>query len=185
MKVTPTSLPGVLLIEPDIYRDGRGFFIERFNERRYHEAGIEATFVQDNHSHSRHGVLRGLHFQRRHPQGKLVWVIQGRVYDVAVDVRHGSPTFARWEGVILDDTDCRQLYVPPGFAHGFCVLSDSAEFVYKCTTYYDPQDEGGVTWSDPMIGITWPITDPTLSDRDRAYPPLAELGAADLPKYEC
>ena len=185
MKVTPTSLPGLLLIQPHIYRDGRGFFVERFNERRYRDAGIDTAFVQDNHSHSRHGVLRGLHFQRRHPQGKLVWVNHGRVYDVAVDVRHGSPTFAQWEGVILDNTDCRQLYIPPGFAHGFCVLSDSAEFVYKCTTYYDSQDEGGVTWNDPMIGITWPITDPTLSDRDRAYTSLAQLGAAELPKYEC
>lgn len=120
------------------------FFVERFNQLRYREAGIDTAFVQDNHSHSRHGVLRGLHFQRRRPQGKLVWVVRGRVYDVAVDVRHGSPTFARWEGVIPDDSDCRQLYIPPGFVHGFCALSDSAEFVYKCTTYYDPQDGGDV-----------------------------------------
>lgn len=184
MKVRHTGLPGVLLIEPDVYRDDRGFFTERFNEQRYREAGIETGFVQDNHSHSRGGVLRGLHFQRHHPQGKLVSVVRGRVYDVAVDVRLGSPTFARWKGVILDDIDCRQLYIPPGFAHGFCVLSESAEFIYKCTAYYDARDEGGVRWSDPAIGIAWPITDPVLSERDRTYPLLAQLEAADLPGYE-
>jgi dTDP-4-dehydrorhamnose 3,5-epimerase len=183
MKVGRTSLPGVLLIEPVIYRDDRGFFIERFSEQRYREAGIETSFVQDNHSYSRRGVLRGLHFQRRHPQGKLVSVIRGRVYDVAVDVRHGSPTFAQWEGIILDDRECHQLYIPPGFAHGFCVLSEWADFVYKCTACYDPLDEGGVRWSDPTIGIEWPISDPVLSERDLTYPTLAQLGAVDLPAY--
>lgn len=184
MQVRQTGLPGVLLIEPAVYRDDRGFFIERFNAQRYHAAGIESNFVQDNHSHSRRDVLRGLHFQRRRPQGKLVSVICGRVYDVVVDVRHGSPTFAQWRGTILDDSDCRQLYIPPGFAHGFCVLSDSAEFFYKCTTYYDPDDEGGVIWNDPTIGIDWPISDPALSARDRTYPRLAQLGPTNLPAYE-
>ena len=184
MKVTATRLPGVVLIEPDVYKDPRGFFVESFHAARYAEAGIKESFVQDNRSQSSRAVLRGLHFQRRYPQGKLIWVLRGEVYDVAVDIRRGSPTFGRWEGIVLDDKSYRQLYVPPGFAHGFCVLSETADFTYKCTDYYHPEDERGIAWNDKDISIDWPIADPMLSEKDRRHPALHEINPEDLPDYE-
>ena len=181
MRVTATDIPDVLVIEPDVYRDGRGFFIETYHADRYREHGIPGPFVQDNHSQSVKGTLRGLHLQLRRPQGKLVRVIAGEVFDVAVDVRRGSPTFGKWVGVHLTADGFRQVYVPPGFAHGFCVLSAVAQFEYKCTDVYDPGGEIGIAWNDPAIGIAWPVTDPLLSARDRQHPMLA--GVMDkLPK---
>lgn len=181
MNVVETSLPGVLIIEPRVFGDDRGFFIETYNEARYREAGIDAHFVQDNHSRSRQGVLRGLHYQLNQPQGKLVWVKRGRVFDVAVDVREGSATFGQWAGTILDEENHRQLWVPPGFAHGFCVLSDEADFVYKCTELYDPASERGIAWNDPAVGIAWPaLAVPfALSDKDAHLPLLKDQ--PDLP----
>ena len=182
MTVRTTRLPGVLVVEPRVFGDDRGFFLERFHAERYAEAGIDAAFVQDNHSRSERGVVRGLHFQRRHPQGKLVEVARGRVWDVVVDLRRGSPTFGAWQGYELSDETHRQLWVPPGFAHGFAVLSDTADVLYKCTDVYRPDDEGGVAWDDPEIGIAWPDLDPVrLSEKDRALPALSALGPDDLP----
>lgn len=183
MHVIETQLPDVLLIEPKVYGDHRGFFLETYHEARYHDAGISITFVQDNHSRSRRGVLRGLHYQLERPQGKLVWVMRGQVFDVAVDIRRGSPNFGRWTGVILDDINRRQLYVPPGFAHGFLVLSEEVDFVYKCTDYYHPQSENGIAWNDPDIGIEWPDLDVVLSEKDRANPRLADQAPEKLPVY--
>jgi len=180
MKVTATDLAGVKLIEPKVFGDDRGFFMESWNARAFAQAGIDATFVQDNHSRSRKGVLRGLHFQRApHAQGKLVRVVVGAVFDVAVDIRRDSPSFGRWVGHELSATNHRQLWVPPGFAHGFVVLSDSADFLYKTTDYYAPQAEGAVRWDDPAIGIDWPRLDVPLSlaAKDRDAPPLAHCGA--------
>ncbi len=181
MTVQPTRLPGVLLVEPRVFGDDRGFFLERYHAKRYAQAGIDARFVQDNHSRSAEGTLRGLHFQRRHPQGKLVEAVRGRIWDVVVDLRRGSPTFGQWQGHVLSDEAHRQLYVPPGFAHGFCVLSETADVLYKCTDVYRPDDEGGVAWNDPGLGIEWPAAAPRLSDKDRALRPLADLGPDDLP----
>lgn len=182
MTVRETALPGVLVVEPRVFGDARGFFLERYHAERYAEAGIPAAFVQDNHSRSVRGTLRGLHFQRSHPQGKLVEAVRGRIWDVAVDVRPGSPTFGQWEGVTLTEDSHRQLWVPPGFAHGFCVLSAEADVLYKCTDVYRPDDEGGVRWDDPDLGIEWPLdAAPLLSAKDRALPLLADLAAADLP----
>lgn len=182
MKFLPTKLPGVVLVEPDVHRDGRGFFLESYHEGRYREGGIAERFVQDNHSLSARGTLRGLHAQRSRPQGKLVRVTQGEVFDVAVDVRAGSPTFGRWDGTVLSAGNFRQLYVPPGFVHGFCVLSETAEVEYKVTEPYDGKDEYVVLWSDPAIGVAWPVAQPLLSPRDRAGKTLAELKDF-LPKY--
>ena len=182
MKVSDTSLPGVRLIEPRVFRDARGFFLESFNADRFAEHDLPVLFRQDNHSHSVKGVLRGLHYQLRHPQGKLVSVLQGTVFDVAVDVRRGSPTFGRWFGTVLSADTPRYIWIPPGFAHGFCTLSDTADFVYKCTEVYAADDDRGVLWSDTGIGIEWPLSDPTLSDKDRALPPLS-LDRTDLPEY--
>ncbi|HYE95251.1 MAG TPA: dTDP-4-dehydrorhamnose 3,5-epimerase [Rubricoccaceae bacterium] len=181
MTTTETALPGVLLLEPRVFGDARGYFLETYHAARYREAGVEATFVQDNHSHSRWGTLRGLHFQRRRPQGKLVQVVRGAVFDVVVDVRPGSAHFGQWIGVELSGENHRQLWVPPGFAHGFCVLTDEADFLYKCTAYYDPTDEGGVRWDDPDLAVAWPIEAPMLSDKDRALPLLRDLGPQGLP----
>ncbi|MEL7360508.1 MAG: dTDP-4-dehydrorhamnose 3,5-epimerase [Bacteroidota bacterium] len=181
MTIIETNLPGVLIVEPRVFGDARGFFLETFNTERYEDAGIPYRFVQDNHSRSRRGVLRGLHFQKQHPQGKLVSVSRGAVYDVAVDVRPDSPTFGHWTGTELSEDNHRQLWVPPGFAHGFCVLSEVADFQYKCTDYYHPEDEGGVLWNDPALGIDWPFAEPTLSKKDQALKPLAELTLAELP----
>ncbi len=184
MKITPTAIPEVLLVEPDLFGDARGFFMETWHAGKYAEQGLDVSFVQDNHSRSRHRVLRGLHYQLKQPQGKLVRVTAGRVFDVAVDIRRGSPTFGRWVGMELNDEDHRQLYVPPGFAHGFSVLSESADFLYKCTDFYLPEDEHGILWNDPEIGIQWPGNDFLISDKDRENRLLKELDAADLPRYE-
>lgn len=176
MKFTPTrELPEVILVEPDVYRDARGFLLETYQQDRYREGGIPWTFVQDNHSASIRHTLRGLHAQLRHPQGKLVRAIEGEIFDVAVDIRRGSPTFRRWVGQTLTAGDHHQLFVPPGFAHGFCVLSERAQVGYKCTDFYDPSDEIAVLWNDPDLGIEWPVTEPLLSDRDRAAPRLREI----------
>ena len=182
MKITPTRLPEVLLIEPDVFGDARGFFMESWHRRRFAEAGLDVDFVQDNHSRSGAGVLRGLHYQLQQPQGKLVRVVAGEVFDVAVDIRRGSPRFGQWTGEVLSEDNFRMLYVPPGFAHGFCVLSERADFLYKCTDYYNPGDEYGIAWDDPAIGIEWPGGPFTLSDKDRANKPLADM-AAHLPRY--
>ena len=176
MRVIPTELPGVLVVEPDVHRDGRGFFLETYHAERYREHGIAGPFVQDNHSRSVAGTLRGLHLQRRRPQGKLIRVIEGEVFDVAVDVRRGSPTFGRWVSVTLSGDNFRQCYVPPGFAHGFCVVSPIAQLEYKCTDLYDRGGEIGIAWNDPALGITWPVADPILSPRDSRHSTIAELG---------
>lgn len=183
MKFEETTLPGVVLVEPDVHRDDRGFFLEFFHERRYAEAGIEARFVQDNHSRSMKGTLRGLHLQHPHAQAKLVRVLSGSVFDVAVDVRVGSPHFGRWVGFELTAESQHQLWVPVGFAHGFAVTSDTADFEYKCTDFYAPDCELVVRWDDPAIGIEWPIDAPTLSPRDAGAPLLADL-TERLPRYE-
>ena len=175
MKVIETALPGVLIIEPKVFGDHRGFFLETFQVERYREAGIALPFVQDNHSRSQRGVLRGLHFQRTRPQGKLVSVSRGAVYDVAVDIDPASATYGRFVGVELSDDNHRQLWIPPGYAHGFCVLSEVADFQYKCTDLYFPEDEGGLSWNDPDVGIPWPIAEPQLSAKDLKNPRLREL----------
>ena len=175
MKVIETALPGVLIIEPKVFGDHRGFFLETFQVERYRDAGIGLSFVQDNHSRSQRGVLRGLHFQRTRPQGKLVSVSRGAVYDVAVDINPDSPTCGQYVGVELNDENHRQLWVPPGYAHGFCVLSEVADFQYKCTDYYQPEDEGGLLWNDPDVGIPWPVAEPQLSAKDQLNPRLRDL----------
>lgn len=185
MEVIETSLPGVLLIEPKCFGDSRGFFLETFSTQRYSDAGIKESFVQDNHSRSQKGVLRGLHFQLNFPQGKLVGVSRGSVFDVAVDIRVGSPTFGQWYGAVLNDENHRQLYIPPKFAHGFVVLSDVADFNYKCTEYYHAEDDKGLLWNDPAIGVNWQIENPLLSEKDKINKTLEELKENnDLPLYE-
>jgi dTDP-4-dehydrorhamnose 3,5-epimerase len=176
MKVTRLAVPEVMLVEPTAHRDPRGFFLEAYHAERYRRAGIDVTFVQDNHSRSTRGTLRGLHWQTDpHPQAKLVRALSGEIFDVAVDVRPDSPTFGRWVGTTLSGENFKQLYVPIGFAHGFCVLSDVAEVEYKCSDVYDPASERGLCWNDPAIGIDWPINDPILSPRDSQHPTLASL----------
>ncbi|MGE0452708.1 MAG: dTDP-4-dehydrorhamnose 3,5-epimerase [Vicinamibacteria bacterium] len=175
MKVIATSLPGVLIVEPLVHRDARGFFLETWHQGKYAQAGIHGPFVQDNHSHSVRHTLRGLHAQVRRPQGKLVRAVQGAMFDVAVDIRPASPSFGRWFGVLLSGENLRQLFIPPGFAHGFCVLSDEVDVEYKCTDVYDPGGEITLRWDDPEIGITWPVAEPLLSPRDAAAPRLREL----------
>jgi len=177
MIVTPTdSLPDVLIIEPRVFRDDRGFFVETYHEPRYRAAGVDVDFVQDNHSRSVRGTLRGLHWQTApHPQAKLVRVLDGEILDVAVDIRAGSPTFGRWASVTLSAENFRQLFVPVGFAHGFLVLSDAADIEYKCSDVYDPAAERGLMWNDPALAIDWQIRDPVLSTRDRAHPPFSAL----------
>ena len=175
MNVIETALPGVLIIEPKAFGDHRGFFLETFQVERYRDAGITLPFVQDNHSRSQRGVLRGLHFQKTRPQGKLVSVSRGAVYDVAVDIDPASATYGRFVGVELNDDNHRQMWVPPGYAHGFCVLSEVADFQYKCTDFYFPADEGGLLWNDPDVGIPWPITEPQLSAKDANNPRLRDL----------
>lgn len=184
MKLIETPLPGVLLIEPDVFGDARGFFWETWNLRRYRDAGFpEVTFVQDNHSRSRKGVLRGIHFQLRHPQGKLVQVVTGSIFDVVVDVRVGSPTFGQWYGTVLDETNHHQLWIPPGFAHGFCALSDVADFTYKCTDFYDPEDDCGIIWDDPDIAIEWPVGELCISEKDQKLPRLRDISEDHLPVF--
>lgn len=175
MKVTPLAIPEVLLIEPRVFGDARGFFMETWHERTFAEAGIAARFVQDNHSRSARGVLRGLHYQLKKPQGKLVRVVSGEVFDVAVDLRRHSPSFGRWVGARLSEDNKHLLWVPPGFAHGFCVLSEHADFLYKCSEFYAPEDEHALRWDDPDIGIDWPLdVAPVLSAKDAAAPLLRD-----------
>jgi dTDP-4-dehydrorhamnose 3,5-epimerase len=168
MKVVRTELEGVLLIEPDVFRDPRGFFLETYNRQKYDAHGLNVEFVQDNHSRSIRDTLRGLHAQRRHPQGKLIRVINGSIFDVAVDIRRGSRTYGKWSATTLSADNFRQCYLPPGYAHGFCVLSEFAEVEYKCTDFYDPGDELHIAWNDPDFGVQWPTTNPLLSEKDRA-----------------
>lgn len=182
MRVTTTDIPDVLLIEPDIFRDPRGLFLETYHARRYADTGIPGPFVQDNYSQSLQGTLRGLHYQEPHAQGKLVMVTDGTVYDVVVDIRKGSPSFGRWYGSELSAENRRQVYVPPGCAHGFCVTSNRASFQYKCTDYYAPGNERGIIWNDPALAISWPVTTPILSAKDRTYKSLAEM-ESELPRY--
>jgi len=178
-----TELEGVWIFEPKVFGDARGFFMETWNRQRYAEVGLDVTFVQDNVSRSRRGVLRGLHYQNPNAQGKLVQVLEGEVLDVAVDIRVGSPSFGRFAAVNLSDENFRQLYVPPGFAHGFCVLSETAIFAYKCTDYYNPSAEGGVLWNDPDLNIPWGIDQPQLSEKDKAYLRLKDIPEDKLPHY--
>lgn len=166
MNVIETKLQGVVIIEPKVFGDHRGFFMETWNQEKYEQAGVPYNFVQDNLSFSTKGVLRGLHFQDPNPQGKIVYVLQGEVFDVAVDIRAGSSTFGQWEGIVLSSENKRQFFVPEGFAHGFCVVSETALFAYKCTDTYNPQAEKGIIWNDPDIGIKWPIKEPILSGKD-------------------
>ena len=175
MKITQTELPGVLILEPEVLFDSRGYFLEIYNQERYAAAGLKLKFVQDNMSYSSRGVLRGLHFQNPHAQGKLVQVLVGEVWDVAVDIRSGSQTYGRWTAITLSGENKRQFYIPPGFAHGFCVLSDTALFTYKCTDFYHPECDGGVRWNDPDIGIAWPVANPILSEKDKQLPLLRDL----------
>ena len=183
MNVIQTDLPGVLIIEPRVFGDARGFFMETWQQQRYAEAGMPEHFVQDNLSFSRQGILRGLHYQHPQGQGKLVYVLQGEVYDVAVDIRVGSPHFGRSVGVTLSMDNKRQFYIPPGFAHGFCVTSETALFAYKCTEFYNAELEGSIRWDDPELGIDWPSPEPLLSDKDRAAPLLSEIAKDKLPPY--
>lgn len=184
MKINKTNLLGMLHIDPKVFYDARGFFVETYNKERYMHAGFpDVDFVQDNHSRSSKGVLRGLHFQLNNPQGKLVQVATGSVFDVAVDIRVGSPTFGQWYGAVLSEKNHHQLWIPPKFAHGFCVLSDTADFCYKCTDYYRPEDESGLLWNDPEVGIEWPLKEPILSDKDKVYSKLSFIDPSLLPKY--
>jgi dTDP-4-dehydrorhamnose 3,5-epimerase len=181
MRVESTVFSGLKLIEPQRFHDHRGFFLESFQEHRYREAGITDKFVQDNHSRSRQGVLRGLHFQVRQPQAQIVTVVRGRIFDATVDLRGGSATFGRWYGIELSDEGPQQLYMAPGFAHGFCVLSEFADLHYKVSRPYDQADEGGLIWNDPDVAIRWPIANPLVSPRDSAYPTLRLLHRENLP----
>jgi len=184
MNVIPQSIPDLLLFEPKVFGDARGFFLETYHAARYAEAGVKGAFVQDNMSRSKRGTLRGLHLQEPYGQGKLVSVVDGEVYDVAVDVRVGSPTFGKWVGVTLSADNHRQLWIPPGFAHGFCVTSDSALFAYKCTELYHPETEVGVRFDDPALAIPWPGGEPLVSDKDRKHPVLSAIDPARLPRYQ-
>jgi dTDP-4-dehydrorhamnose 3,5-epimerase len=181
-----TSLPGVLILEPRVHEDHRGFFMESYNQRLFAELGITHRFVQDNHSRSVRGVLRGLHYQLRQPQAKLVRATRGRVFDVAVDIRRGSPHFAAWTAAELSEDNRRMMFAPEGFAHGFLVLSEAAEFQYKCSDFYDPSDERGIAWNDPCIAIDWPLgeLEPILSGRDLAWSTLDHMSDAELPRFE-
>ena len=183
-KFNKTSFPGVILIKPDVFSDPRGFFIEVYHKRKYSEEGIDKSFVQDNYSNSKQHVLRGLHYQLKNPQGKIVYVIRGEIFDVAVDIRRGSPTFGKWTSFYLSSENCHQVFVPEGFAHGFCVLSESADVIYKCTNFYTPGDDLGILWSDQDIEIDWPVKAPFLSDKDLKNPKLSELSKDLLPAYK-
>ncbi len=179
-----TSLPGIVLVEPVVYGDSRGFFLETFHSERYMDGGITLPFVQDNHSRSAKGTLRGLHYQITKPQGKLIHVVSGEIFDVAVDIRVGSPFFMKWFGTILSGENKQQMYVPPGFAHGFCVMSETADVMYKCTELYHPDLDRSIAWDDPDIGIKWPVDAPLLSSKDAAAPPVAKLPDEDIPLYQ-
>lgn len=184
MNVKETKLPGVLVLEPDVFSDERGFFLETWNSTRYEDADITGPFVQDNISFSRKGVLRGLHFQYPQSQGKLVQVLSGRVVDVAVDIRVGSPTFGHWISEVLSDANHRQMYIPPGFAHGYCVTSETAVFSYKCTDFYNPATESGIIFNDPDLNIDWSTRQPVLSTKDANYPRLKDLPHDKLPHFQ-
>jgi dTDP-4-dehydrorhamnose 3,5-epimerase len=184
LKSTERRLPGILLIEPDVFKDDRGFFMETYHLKKYFELGIDQEFVQDNHSHSKKGTLRGLHYQLNNPQGKLVYAITGKILDVVVDIRRGSSTFGQWVSTVLSDENKHQLFVPEGFAHGFCVLSESADVIYKCTDFYTPGDEYGIFWADPTINIVWPMQDPILSEKDGKNPLLKDVPEELLPVYQ-
>ncbi|MDB4971665.1 MAG: dTDP-4-dehydrorhamnose 3,5-epimerase [Myxococcaceae bacterium] len=184
MEVIPQELPEVLLIKPQVFGDERGYFIETFHRERYAQAGVALPFVQDNLSRSRHGTLRGLHLQEPHGQGKLVSVVEGEVFDVAVDVRIGSPTYGRWIGALLSDKNHHQLWVPPGFAHGFCVTSENALFSYKCTDLYHPEAELGIAFDDPDLAIAWPVSAPLVGAKDKANLTLAKIDPAKLPRFQ-
>jgi dTDP-4-dehydrorhamnose 3,5-epimerase len=184
LQIIETALPGVLIVKPRVFTDPRGFFMETYRQNVLAEAGIRDNFVQDNHSHSSSGVLRGLHYQLRHPQAKLCRVVQGEVLDIAVDIRVGSPTFGTWVSVVLSGENQQQLYIPKGFAHGFVVRSETADFLYKCSDYFDGADDRGVLWNDQAIGIDWQTAEPILSDKDRRYLPLNEIAHENLPRYE-
>jgi dTDP-4-dehydrorhamnose 3,5-epimerase len=183
MKIVPTELDGVLIIEPKVFPDERGFFMESFQKQRYRQAGITAEFVQDNISRSVRNTLRGLHYQHPNGQAKLVQVLEGEIYDVAVDIRRDSPTFGRWVDVILSAENQRQFFIPAGFAHGFCVLSPIALFLYKCSDFYTPEAEGGICWDDPDLAIPWPVESPILSQRDSRFTPLRHVASHRLPSY--
>ena len=183
LKCTEKSLPGVLQIEPMVFEDDRGFFLETYHAGKYADAGLNQTFVQDNHSHSRRFTLRGLHYQLKHPQGKLVYVLTGEIFDIAVDIRLGSPTFGRWTGTLLSDSNKRQLYIPEGFAHGFCALTEDAVILYKCSDVHVPECDSGILWSDPGLGIDWPVQNPLLSPKDRNHSRLQDMPADRLPTY--
>jgi len=178
-----TSIPDVVLFELNTFKDPRGFFLETHHQKKYAELGIDEVFVQDNHSHSLKGTLRGLHYQLNHAQGKLIYVVRGEIYDVAVDIRRGSPFFGKWTGAMLSDQNKHQIYIPRGFAHGFCVLSKTADIIYKCTDLYTPDDEYGISWADPIINIKWPEINPILSEKDSKYLNLADVPEKHLPVY--
>ncbi|MGW8325171.1 MAG: dTDP-4-dehydrorhamnose 3,5-epimerase [Desulfobacterales bacterium] len=183
MNIITTPIEGILIIEPKTFKDKRGFFMETYNQDRYNKSGINATFVQDNLSYSMKNTLRGLHFQIKHPQAKLIQVISGKIFDVAVDLRPGFATFGKWTGFHLSGENRRQVFIPEGFAHGFCVLSESALFHYKCSDFYAPDDEGGIIWSDPDIGIEWPVENPIVSEKDKQFRKLSDLIADELPSF--
>jgi dTDP-4-dehydrorhamnose 3,5-epimerase len=184
MEIVETELPGVLVIEPDVFGDSRGFFLETWNQKGYAACGVDDEFVQDNLSLSSRGVVRGLHYQMPFTQAKLVYVIQGEVQDVVVDIRAGSPTFGEWFGTNLSGENKRQLYVPQGFAHGFSVLSEAALFAYKCSDFYNKEADSGIAWDDPDLGIDWKVAEPSLSEKDQALPRLKDVDASRLPVYE-
>jgi dTDP-4-dehydrorhamnose 3,5-epimerase len=178
-----TAISGVLLLRPKVFRDERGFFFESYHQKRFADLGITEDFVQDNHSRSRRGTLRGLHYQLNHPQAKLCRVTAGEVFDVAVDIRRGSPTFGKWVGAVLSAENQQEIYIPAGFAHGFSVLSETAEFLYKCSDFYYPEDDRGVLWNDPQLKIDWRVSDPMISPKDKQFQPLAKIAAELLPHY--
>jgi dTDP-4-dehydrorhamnose 3,5-epimerase len=185
MNVLDISITGLIIIEPSIFRDKRGYFVETYHQKKYsEEMSIHKKFVQDNLSHSVQGTLRGLHYQLPHSQAKLINVVRGSIYDVVVDIRRESPTFGQWLGIQLSEEDMRQLYVPEGIAHGFCVLSEIADVIYRCSDFYYPENEGGVFWNDPDLGIEWPVENPILSEKDRQLPHLKDIPLAQLPIYE-
>ncbi|MEK9628833.1 MAG: dTDP-4-dehydrorhamnose 3,5-epimerase [Nitrospinota bacterium] len=183
MKVHETKIPGMMLIDLDVFRDPRGSFLESYQKERYKEHGLDVEFVQDNHSHSTKNVLRGMHYQINQPQGHLVYVVKGEIFDVGVDLRKGLPTFGHWLGFRLSESRPQQLFLPEGVAHGFCTLSEKADILYKCTDYFDPDDEGGVLWCDPELNIDWPIQEPIIRNRDANFPTLKNISNKLLPRY--
>ena len=184
MVIQKTKIPGMVIIDLDVFRDSRGSFLESYQKERYKEQGLDIKFVQDNHSHSTKNVLRGMHYQITQPQGHLVYVVRGDIFDVGVDLRIGSPTFGQWLGFRLSESRPQQLFLPEGVAHGFCTLSDKADILYKCTDYFDPYDEGGLLWNDPDLGIDWPIDQPIIHNRDSNFPVLKDISKKHLPSFQ-